>query len=454
MANYAILGTDGSSWLFSTNAHPDMVYIYDPETDNISAGTTLDDIIRNAGWEPNTNAPSEVTDELDAMFENQITKGDIAGHEFHGNQYTGGLGGGEHQETERLLNEAISNTLNSLPSSKVVDDFWGEPIAPNSGHLKAYVAKNIAEKLGNKFDRGLGIRRMDEPIQNVYGIPTKPMAQCFTHDDLWSSGQYLDANNEQKEMWTYLGNTTDPLIQEYLSGANNDYTDENFVRGDTQGFAEARIGEKEANDQALRENKVSELIGQWAQTSNNNSYKSLAIQQVVGEVFGLKEAVDWKISPRTQEEMDYYRENNDEFLKAFVQAQYDTTQQFLKDNNITSVQVYRGFSFLPESEQVTAYTRVKAPDWAKGVVGNPNAEGTSVTVPLRPISAFASNYHEAENFAGNPGLVIQGTIPASQVFSLPTTGFGCLGEKEVVVLGNATNWKVKWASPPTKVVTG
>lgn len=391
---------------------------------------------------------------LNVSGENAVTKGDLSGHSFHGNQYTGGIGGGENPDQAAALEEAVAQTLASLPTrTRQQDDFVvGQLGAPKSGDLKAYVCKNIAERLGDKFDRGLGIRRMDEPIQNVYGTPTKPLAQCFTHDDLWSSGQYIDANGEQKEMWTYLGNTTDPLIQEYLSGANNDYADENFTRGDTQGFAEARIGEKENNDQALRENKISELIGQWAQSSNDNSYKSLAIQQVANEMLGLKDTADWKISPSTQEDIDYYRQNNDEFLKAFVQAQYDTTQQFLKDNNITSVQVYRGFSFLPESEQATPYTRVKAPDWAKSAVGNPNAEGTSVTVPLRPLSSFASSYSEAANFAGNPGVIIQGTVPASKIFSLPTTGFGCLAEKEVVVLGGTQSWQVKWASPPTKVV--
>jgi hypothetical protein len=389
-----------------------------------------------------------------AVGKKTITKGDKAGHSFHGNQYQ--QVSAEGRESAKKLEGAISNLISELQGKS-------KNYTPPSGALKANVCKTISEKLGTQFDRKLGIIPIDSPIKDIYGTATKPLAECFTRDDLWSKGKDFDPTDpygEPKEKWTYLGNTNDPKIKEYLGEHGASYINDRFTRGDTEGFGEARLAEKGANDQRIREEKASEIIGLWAQTSNDNAYKSLAVQEVAQEVFGLKNTADWTVPKETQDEIDQYRSKNDDYLKAFVQAQYDTTQEFLSKNNITSVHVERGFTFSGNNENPENPMLSPVPEWAKNLVSNRDAIGTNVEVPLRPLSSFTTDSDTSAMFATYPNttyadsrasresVVIQGTIPASQIFSLPSTGFGCYNEHEVVVVGGSGTWMVKATNVP------
>ena len=276
---------------------------------------------------------------------------------------------------------------------------------------------------------------------NVYGERVKPLDQCFTHNDLWSEGQYLDENQEVQTRWTYLGDANDPKVKEYLADGNQQYIDDHLTRGDTAGFAEARMADKETDDQSIRREKVSELIHQWAITANDNRVQSLAIQEVAKEMFGIKTTADWDVPQDTQKEIDDYRSKNDEYLKSFLKAQYDLTQEFLQKNNITSVQVERGFSFRDG----------EIPDWAKNLFDGKDVAGKQIDVPLRPLSSFTTSPEVADRFADwipglAPKLVIQGTVPANQIFSLSSTGFGCFPENEAVVVGGSGTWTVRKAT--------
>jgi hypothetical protein len=204
-----------------------------------------------------------------------------------------------------------------------------------------------------------------------------------------------------------------------------------------------------ANDPALRdavrEMGVSQLITNWAQTSNDSSPTSLAMQQAVADQFSLKNTADWEMSPELKKDVaDDYAQNG-EMYRAIAQAQYDSTQELLKSQGIDEVQLFRGYKFL----------KSETPDWAK-------QEGLA-SVSTRPLSSFSSNMDKASEFAFKPqnvfggegedfikpedmtninGAVITGMVPADKIFSLPTTGFGCANEHEVTVLGDTQQWQV------------
>lgn len=169
-----------------------------------------------------------------------------------------------------------------------------------------------------------------------------------------------------------------------------------------------------------REAAVSTLIGQWAQTSNDHDPASLAMQEAVKKEFGLTDTKEWQKAGPAQAAITA---EHGATLQAFVRAQYNDTQQMLKDQGVTSVQLQRGQS---EPPPVTTYTPVA------GVQNNPSTN----TAQMRPASSWSLSYASASKFGD---VMMAAQVPASQILSTPRTGFGCLNEHEMVVLGNVNN---------------
>ena len=71
--------------------HGEQHYRYNPN--HVHAGVNLGAGARPAGWKTG---------------EGVIKKGDVAGHDFHGNQYTGGLGGGDNTSLKEKLHQPES----------------------------------------------------------------------------------------------------------------------------------------------------------------------------------------------------------------------------------------------------------------------------------------------------------------------------------------------------------
>jgi hypothetical protein len=153
---------------------------------------------------------------------------------------------------------------------------------------------------------------------------------------------------------------------------------------------------------------------------------------------------DSDLATRTQKEYDA----KGDMYRGFLRAQYDNTQEYLKSEGITDVQVYRGFKFDGAESPSTVL-----PEWVDnhyGYVPNPNPRTDDEvlkpagpeTVPLRPLSAFSYSMRTARSFSGGNGVIISGTVPASQVLSSAVTGMGCFGERELVLLGGSQRWSV------------
>jgi hypothetical protein len=160
---------------------------------------------------------------------------------------------------------------------------------------------------------------------------------------------------------------------------------------------------------------TSNLVQNWADTSNDNNVRSLAIQDAAEELFGLGGAAPWQIDEGLQNDVALDLKNNGDTYKAFLQAQYDATQEFFAEEGIKEFVLYRGFT--SKFKVDTGYT----------------------DTVLRPLSSFSTKKTQAEEFAlpggFDFGYLVEMTVPVKDILSVPGLGFGSYEEKEVVVIG-------------------
>jgi hypothetical protein len=163
------------------------------------------------------------------------------------------------------------------------------------------------------------------------------------------------------------------------------------------------------------ESLSSRLVQNWAFTSNDSNLESLAIQDAAEELFGLGETASWSMGEDLENAVALDLKNHGDVYKAFLQAQYDATQEFFAEQGIKEFKLYRGF---------TSKSKVDT--------------GYADTI-LRPLSAFSTKQKQAEEFAlpggFDYGYLVEMTVPVKDILGIPGLGFGCYEETEVVVLG-------------------
>lgn len=190
-------------------------------------------------------------------------------------------------------------------------------------------------------------------------------------------------------------------------------------------------GTQEAED-IVREAAVARLVNQWAETSNDSSPMSLAMQEIAAKEFGVENHALWMIDNEIGSLVREYVDEDGPVYSAFLRAQYENTQAFLNERGIEAITVYRGMQGLPEE----TISQVNAA---------PNQD-----MSFRPLTSFSLSEGVANNFAGggyisddgnNPtnSVIMKTDIPANRILSLPITGIGCLREEEAVILGGDIN---------------
>ena len=175
---------------------------------------------------------------------------------------------------------------------------------------------------------------------------------------------------------------------------------------------------------------TSGLIHNWAISSADKHPLSLALQKVAAEMFGLpvpkhfdKTAMAIGDKLLGQTEIDVRGA-----LRQFIQAQYDLTQQDLKEAGVDELFLFRGMGLAPNR---IGYTNTNAPDFVSGFVG----------MDLQPISSFSSSYRVSSGSfsnsqtAGHYSSIWGTSVPRERILGMPSTGFGCLNEQEYIVIG-------------------
>jgi hypothetical protein len=180
----------------------------------------------------------------------------------------------------------------------------------------------------------------------------------------------------------------------------------------------------------------SAMVDDWASESTDG-VAALAHQLAAADFHGTstKSLLDYASTPsplfpaivrekRIAQSQKLLSENRD-LMRELVRSEYEATQQFLRENGITEVTLFRGVG-------------TKSPDVKSGDV---------VGVDGNPLSSWSTLRNEAVFFARGQttwtdraggkrdGLVLEMTVPARMIQSLPVTGRGCLLEYEVVLAG-------------------
>lgn len=213
---------------------------------------------------------------------------------------------------------------------------------------------------------------------------------------------------------------------------------------------------------------ISDIVHTWAISANNSNPVALSIQHEARQMFGLDDAVGWSggvlkregvrifdtAIPKTRKGSMSDREFDDapditeeqrKVIRSVISAIYNATQHYYKSKGITHVAVWRG---MRDTEM-----RV------------PRGEVVADTSTMRPLSSWTTNGSMAKAFATSiqnktlsedeqqlldKNVLIKAFVPIENVFSNPLTGFGCLGEDEVVLLGRPTD--VLAITPPANTL--
>jgi hypothetical protein len=164
------------------------------------------------------------------------------------------------------------------------------------------------------------------------------------------------------------------------------------------------------------ESAVARLIQHWAGSSDGHNPWSNAMQRAVQEEFGLPVST---LDPLTRadawgESASIYAEHG-AGLRAFVRAMYENTQQAYRDAGVTHVRVYRGQGVPASASHLTT------------------GANHDTTIQLQPASSFSTSFAVSQRFHG--GMTIGAAVPVERIIGTAATGWGCLNEYEVVVLG-------------------
>lgn len=336
----------------------------------------------------------------------------------------------DKEKTASELSAAISgNPWNSPVASKPKTPSKPKPIVPAElppGDHPVVLGKwDMKNKSHNKLKEELA-------HEDLPGQP-HTAGDAAAHKRLVASriADTVKADHKQMVAAAFAGEdpTTDADMARYLDAAEHP---EKYTMNPHASSYDLNLSTKDASwpgatpvtPKALKEFAAGKMIQNWAGTSNDHSVKSLVAQRAAVDEFGLENVADWNMDSGLTSRVDAATAEHGATFRAFLRAQYDLTQQDLKDRGITHVNVMRGMKWGNGS----------APKWTAGAKTGKHVS----TPPLRPLSSWTVHSSTAANFSnsgGNgPRVVIKSSVPASAVLSWPQSGFGCLSEFEFVCL--------------------
>jgi hypothetical protein len=192
-----------------------------------------------------------------------------------------------------------------------------------------------------------------------------------------------------------------------------------------------------ADDYPVPLSPEEQLVHSWASTSLDNNPTAMVLQAAAKKEFNLTGATldhagehiseqygEWVVKPEADLQMKGAR--------VFLRTMYNQTQDFYAKNGVTEVTVFRGLG-LPQ-ESVTAEMR--------SALDSERVAVKTLTLRMQPMSSFSTNVNTAANFVGSKDdmypMILAAKIPVSKIIATPRTGFGCVNESEVVVLGGVT----------------
>lgn len=204
------------------------------------------------------------------------------------------------------------------------------------------------------------------------------------------------------------------------------YPDKEYDFEDTTPFSSQQYAPLTGAGETPSVQAAAGLVDNWAGTASDSNPWALALQQAAEKEFGLPDGSferalhDSDVS--SQGQAYHIFQAHGPALQAFVRAQYDATQEWLKLN-------------FPGQDKLILYRG----QGIGGVHAGALDTGTIDTaeLDLQPMSSFSYTADTALDFvpAGSESAMMGMEVPFDRIMATARTGFGCLNENEFVVLG-------------------
>jgi hypothetical protein len=185
-------------------------------------------------------------------------------------------------------------------------------------------------------------------------------------------------------------------------------------------------------------------VATWARTSGDTDPIALQFQIAAEQEFGLEanpfvhQALEgYKLdSEQNPPDRVFFTDQQMAGARKYLRAQYELTQDLFEREGITEVYAYRGMAWRP----------TEVPDEIEQLRSGRKGTGV-ISVHGNPLSSWSLGFNTAESFTTKYDVkAIAGTrIDVRRILSTPFTGFGCLGEEELVVLGGDDMDAMTWA---------
>ncbi len=189
-------------------------------------------------------------------------------------------------------------------------------------------------------------------------------------------------------------------------------------------------GETALTRDGLDADLAHEIQRAWANTSNDHGSWQDVMQVEALERFSSKDAAHIQVTTGMSAVRDtrrMYPENAKEGarnIRAAYNSVYRRTQEFFKEKG------------LGPDDEIVLYRGVKKEDYEWGDA----KAGQKIKISPRPLSSWSLSYETARGFAipayKQVGLVYAVKVPVKYAFAHASTGYGCLNEEEVILLGD------------------
>jgi hypothetical protein len=309
--------------------------------------------------------------------------GDVEGHPFRGNQWTGGYGDGDIEEGKRPPLQFVSDNelRNNVGSDQQFQTFLDEPLTSRfmspeekSRELKQHVEETMRERMEKSPD-------------------TREYAY-FCKNFLTPEGQGSGTYERQ-------------LVATWAECS----MDDNEVAVLLQRAAAEEFGLDDASLALAGPDSTRDLDAKFEEPKTENTVARDHNGDPLDSVKAMKGA------------------------RAFLREMYNDTQERFKEAGIKELVIFRGF-----------HVPGTVTDQWRNVKWDGNEDHPSTTtqdLAMQPMSAWSTNAHVAQDFMDledireefDRGVLMIAKVPVERVIATPRTGFGCRGEVEVVVLG-------------------
>lgn len=193
------------------------------------------------------------------------------------------------------------------------------------------------------------------------------------------------------------------------------------------------------------------LVGQWAASSGNDQPLSIYMQRMAKKEFGLDDADLGHLGSRGSARLDEmlkaakskkYPVDTDRMergARAFLREMYNETQHKLESAGIKEVILYRGWG---DTALKNSKDMKKTSFDSHDSIFDHTLDFYEGEVKTQPMSSFSYRAASTQDFSyvsksfGKKAVTTVTKVPASKILATPASGYGCLNEHEMVVLGS------------------